>query len=108
MFTTCTDFIIGDIVDPGHGVPQVWIGCRSEDRAIPGWAWITEPDSGMVCVVVHDLTYEIKVLDCSDGVDEPADDPFCAGIAGAEGDNPCGYPAANEESTWGSIKSLFR
>jgi hypothetical protein len=86
MFTSCSDFIIGDIVNPGDGVSQVWADCQSGDIAIPGWAWITEPDSAMVCVVVHDLTYEIKVLDCSDGVDQPADDPFCAGIAGAQGD----------------------
>jgi hypothetical protein len=107
-FTSCSDFAIGDIVNPGDGIDQVWVDCQPGHVAIPGWAWIYEPDSALVCVVVHPLTFEINVLDCSDGLDEPADDPFCAGIAGAQGDDPCDYPVASDESTWGSIKSLFR
>jgi len=108
VFTSCSDLTIGDIVDSGDGVSHTWTECQNEDIAIPGWAWIYEPDSSQVCVIEHPDAYAINILDCSDGLDEPWEDPYCAGIGGEDGDNPCDYPTASESSTWGSVKSLFR
>jgi hypothetical protein len=108
VFTSCSDLAIGDIVDPGDGVSHAWSACQNSDMAVPGWAWITEPDSARVCVVMNPETCTINIGDCHDGMDHPSEDPYCAGIAGADGDDPCGYPTAAERSTWGTIKSLFQ
>jgi len=107
-FTSCSDLTIGGIVDPGDGVAHTWTECQNEDIAIPGWAWIYEPDSATVCIVQHPLSFGIRVLDCSEGLDGPKYDPYCAGIAGDDGDDPCGYPTVTKNSTWGSVKSIFR
>ena len=77
------------------------------DYAFTGWGWISEPDPAQVCVCVHDVTYPINIGDCSGPIDHPAYGPYCAGIAGAGGDNPCSGPTATEQSTWGTIKGLL-
>lgn len=107
-FTSCSDLTIGGIVYPGDGVSHTWVSCQSDDIAIPGWAWIYEADSARVCVIDHPQAFAVSVLDCSEGLDEPAEDPFCAGIAGELGDDPCDVPVANASSSWGAIKTLFR
>jgi hypothetical protein len=83
-----------------------WIERQTGDIAVPGWAWINEPDSSQVCVVDHPRAYAINILDCSDGLDEPYHDPYCAGIGGEGGDNPCDYPVAGEASTWGRSRAF--
>lgn len=108
-FTSCSDLTIGDIVNPGDGLSHAWYSCQSGDIAVTGWAWISEPDSALVCIVDHPTAFDVNIGDCSGRIDHPAENPYCAGIAGAEGDQPdCGGPVANEQSTWGTVKSLFR
>jgi hypothetical protein len=108
VFTSCSDLTIGGIVHPGDGVSHAWTACQNSEIAMPGWAWITEPDSALVCVVDHPGAYAINIGDCHGGNDHPKYDPYCAGIGGAEGDNPCGSSTAAEHPTWGKIKSLFQ
>jgi len=80
----------------------------SPAAAIPGWARIYEPAGGRICVVPHPATGEIYVLDCGGQLDSPNAAPSCAGIAGRQGDNPCGGDAPpTEEGTWGEIKAMF-
>jgi len=108
VFTSCSDLTIGDIENPGDGVSHAWTSCQSDDIVVPGWAWIYEPDSARVCVIDHPESYAVRVLDCDEGLDEPAEEPFCAGIAGEAGDDPCDDPVSSEASTWGKVKGLFR
>lgn len=89
-FTSCSDLVMGNIVNPGDGVSHTWFECQTGGIAGPGWAWIEEPDSARVCVVDHPVTHVISILDCSEGLDQPAEEPFCAGIGGLVGDDPCG------------------
>jgi hypothetical protein len=89
-FTSCSYLVIGNIVNPGDGVSHTWIECQTGGIAIPGWAWIYEPNSARVCVVDHPVTGTIGILDCGEGLDEPSEEPFCAGIGGLAGDDPCG------------------
>jgi hypothetical protein len=77
-------------VNPGDGADHTWYECQTGDMAIPGWAWIYEPDSALVCVVDHPMTRVISILDCNEGLDEPSEVPFCAGISGLMGGDPCG------------------
>ena len=108
IFTSCSDFVIGEIVNPGDGIAHTWTSCQSGPVAIPGWARIYEPAGGRVCVVPDPATGEIYVLDCSDGLDGPDEAPACAGIAGRPGDEPCGgNRPPTEEGTWGEIKTMF-
>jgi hypothetical protein len=89
-FTSCSDLVIGTMVNPGDGISHTWFECQTGGIAIPGWAWIYEPDSAQVCVVGHPVTGAIRVLDCHEGLDEPSEEPFCGGIGGLAGDDPCG------------------
>jgi hypothetical protein len=89
-FTSCSDLMIGNILDPGDGVSHTWFECQTSGIAIPGWAWIYEPDSAGICVVGHPVSGIISILDCGEGLDEPSEGTFCAGIGGLVGDDPGG------------------
>jgi hypothetical protein len=57
--------------------------------------------------------YQLKGHWCTrDGghvtADQPYYGPYCAGIGGPREDDPCPGGMANQQSTWGAIKSLFR
>jgi hypothetical protein len=106
-FTSCSDLVIGEIIDPGDGIAHTWLSCQSGNVAIPGWARIYEPAGGRVCVVPAPASGEIYVLDCSQGLDGPDETPSCAGIAGRAGDHPCGDQPPTQEGTWGEIKTMF-
>jgi hypothetical protein len=107
-FTSCSDFTIGDIVHVGDGISHVWSECRYDAMIITGWAWIYKPDEAEICVVGHPDVGVINIADCHEGNDQPHYGPFCAGIGGAEGAaDPCSGGMANEQSTWGAVKSLF-
>jgi len=106
-FTSCSDLVIGEIINPGDGIAHTWTSCQSGRVAIPGWARIYEPAGGRVCVVPDPETGEIFVLDCGEGLDSPLETPACAGIAGRPGDEPCGNQPPTEEGTWGEIKTMF-
>jgi uncharacterized repeat protein (TIGR01451 family) len=90
VFTSCSDFQIGDITRPGDGISQVWTGCRPGPSAIPGFGWIDIVEPGQVCIVDHPETWAVKILDCASGIDEPF---FicCAGVCGETGDDPCAH-----------------
>ena len=108
-FTSCSDLTIGGISDPGDGVAHAWHFCQPGPIAVPGWAWIYEEDAAHICIVEHPWAYAISVLDCSpEGRLDHPDSSFCAGIAGAEGGDPCDHPTNVERATWGGIKSMFR
>jgi hypothetical protein len=107
-FTSCSDLLIGDVVDPGDGVSHVWFSCESRRLMIPGWARIYEPGGGRVCLTGHPQTGIINVLDCGGELDSPESAPSCAGIGGRAGDDPCGGDSPpRQEETWGEIKTMF-
>ena len=105
VFTSCSDLTIGGIVNPGDGVSHAWTSCQMTELAVTGWAWIY--DYGLVCMVNHPGTGDIKVGDCSDPTeyDNPAA-TFCAGIGGTAGQWPCENPTQPE--TWSHIKTMFK
>jgi uncharacterized repeat protein (TIGR01451 family) len=108
LFTACSDLEIDNIVNSGDGIAQAWTVCQPGPIAIPGWAWIESDVAGQICLVDHPEVWAIRVRDCRQVTELDHPDPvFCAGIGGADGENPCGYPTASEPSTWGGIKSLF-
>jgi hypothetical protein len=107
VFTSCSDLVLGEMVNPGDGIVHAWTSCHSGRVAIPGWARIYEPAGGKVCVVAHPDAGEIFVLDCSEGLDGPFETPSCAGIGGRPGDEPCGDRPPTQDGTWGEIKSMF-
>ncbi len=104
MFTSCSDLTIGDILYPGDGISHAWTSCQPGPVGIPGFGWIYS--YGMVMIVPHPESGELVVGDCASIVDPPIC-IFAAGTNGMLGDDPCA-PTANEESTWGSIKSMFK
>jgi hypothetical protein len=100
-FTSCSDLTIGTIRYPGDGVSHAWQTCQLGSVGVAGWAWIYEAAPAEICLVDHPQGYAISVRDCSPNghLDHP-EHLFCAGIAGAEGENPCGYPTKAEPTTW--------
>jgi hypothetical protein len=107
VFTSCSDLTIGGIVFSGDGISHAWTLCQPGPVAIPGWGWIY--DYGVVCVVPSPENEEgvIAIGDCTPEPDVPVCN-FCAGIGGYDGDDPCQGPSANESSTWGGIKGMFK
>ncbi len=104
VFTSCSDLTIGGIVSPGDGISHAWTECQPGPVAIPGWGWIW--DTGLVCVVPHPEAGGPNIGDCEGVITHPICN-FCAGIGGAQGDDPC-EPTGTEPTTWGGIKSMFR
>ncbi|MFH1314379.1 MAG: hypothetical protein ABIJ00_14275 [Candidatus Eisenbacteria bacterium] len=106
VFTSCSDLTIGGITYPNDGVSHAWTGCQPGPVAVPGWAWLTVDSPCLVYIVGHPQTGSITIGDCSGGAGSPSYS-FCAGLAGAVGDDPC-VPTRVEPTTWGGIKAMFR
>lgn len=107
-FTGCSEFTVGDIVWPGDGTSHTWGTCQVNTVVIPGYIWLF-PTEGQICIIPHphEFINSIQLGDCTPELDTiPPDRTFCAGVAGAVGDDPC--QPATEAATWGAIKSLFR
>ena len=104
-FTSCSGLVIGDIVWPGDGASHTWTACMPGPVAVSSYLWLYADAPGMICPCPHPMSGIIKVLDCSEGIDEPIC-IFCAGVYGLIGDDPC-EPTGTEQSTWGEIKALF-
>jgi len=89
---SCTDQAIGEIRRPDDGVTQIWNECQSKAVAVPGYIWLYADGPGQVCPNAHPSSGGVRVFDCSGGADW-AIWPFCAGVYGATGVDPCGpYP----------------
>ena len=91
LFTSCSDFKIGDILWSGDGIAQVWSECQAEPVGIPGWGWINCDEAGEICVVEHPGNNMRSVADCEYQEDQ-IDVVYCAGVCGAEGMDPCEGP----------------
>jgi hypothetical protein len=107
-YTSCSYATMFTIVWPGDGVSHSWDGyCQPGPVAIPGWGWIYETVAGQICLVGMPATRSIAVCDCDEPcrIDYP-DTTYCAGICGAEGEDPCGQVGC-DPTTWGSIKAMF-
>jgi uncharacterized repeat protein (TIGR01451 family) len=105
-FTSCSDLTIGSIVNPGDGISHAWYVCQPGPVAVTGWGWISEPGPASICAVAHPEANAIVIGDCSGGLSQPMV-AYCAGIAGAHGDDPC-HTTEVQSTTWGEIKSMFR
>jgi hypothetical protein len=84
---SCADVSIGDIRKPGDGVAVGWNECHLVSAVIPGWAWMYADGPGLVCVSPHPASGVIGILDCYGGWSGPTYN-FCAGVCGAEGEDP--------------------
>jgi hypothetical protein len=107
LFTSCSDFTIGNISSPGDGISQTWSSCRPGPVCIPGWIWLDVDDPTRICVVGHRISDLMTVLNC-DGQLGDLVYSACAGVFGGEGDDPCDTPCKTQPTTWGGIKSIFR
>jgi uncharacterized repeat protein (TIGR01451 family) len=105
-FTSCSDLTIGSIVNPGDGVSHAWYTCQPGPIAVTGWAWIYEGGPSQICPVAHPEAGAIVIGDCSAGLSQP-EVIFCAGIAGALGDDPC-LTTSIRPTTWGGIKAMYK
>jgi hypothetical protein len=107
LFTACAgDLTMGGISDSGDWTSHAWTECQHVSVVVPGFGWLAVSGPGLVCPHLN-LLYRTLTTDCSFREDVPYES-YCAGICGEEGENPCGYPTAADESTWGSIKAMFR
>jgi hypothetical protein len=104
------DISVGDIVHPGDGTAVDWAACQTTWSAAPGFAWLTAYGSGVIRAVPNPATGDYGAVDCDpdDPVyDYPFGEPYSAGVGGETGDDPC-RPKGGSESSWGTIKSMFR
>ena len=104
-------FVVDTTVDdvdanPGDGISHAWYTCQAGPVALPGWGWIYEPGPAQICVVPHTEAGAINIGDCSGLISGP-EVISCAGIAGADGDDPC-QVCGVQPTTWGHIKAMFR
>ncbi len=105
MFTSCSDFNIGDIVNPGDGISHAWTECHYSSVAIPGFGWVYSYD--LICIVPHPEAGYVKIGDCEAVEDTlPPISRGCAGTNGNTGDDPCALSV--KATTWGQIKSMFK
>ena len=103
------DIAVGGILYPGDGTAIAWTSCQVGWGLATGAAWLTATGPGYVTPIANPATNQIDVVDC-DPAGPYQDFPFClnrGGVGGFIGDDPC-LPTANEPSTWGQIKSMFR
>jgi hypothetical protein len=106
-FTNCSDFVIGGVVNPGDGAAHTWTSCQPSGVCVPAFVWIVAYGPGQICPTDNPLTGFPKVLDCAQGADSLFTYGACAGLYGAEGDDPCELNPITP-TTWGEIKSLFK
>jgi hypothetical protein len=105
-FTNCADFVIGTVAWPGDMAAHTWTDCKV-GCAVPSTIWLYADYAGYICPCEPtEPGAGLKVLDCAQGVDKPIC-VLCAGVYGYIGDDPC-EETANEASTWGEIKDMFK
>lgn len=91
-----------------NGTAIAWSTCQTSWMMAAGFAWMVAADPGMICPVPNPATDMMGVTDCGPlAAYDPPRCAFCAGVLGMVGDDPC-LPTANEPSTWGEIKSIFK
>jgi hypothetical protein len=98
VFTSCSDLVIGEITLPGPAqyAAHAWKECRT-GVCVPGFVWLYADGPGKVCVIEPgDSLLGLSVLDCTEGLDAPIQS-FCAGVYGAEGDDPCSEPGGEAQ-----------
>ncbi len=108
-YTSCSYTHIGTILWSGDWIAHCYNYCVPGPVVIPGWGWIEMNKPGRICVTPVAASGRIGVLDCTgENIDEPVA-VYCAGVRGAEGDDPCrGLVRATEPTTWSKVKSMFR
>jgi hypothetical protein len=103
-FTSCSDLIIGGVINSGDGASHTWFSCQT-GVCIPSFLWLYADFPGVVCPCPHPISGLYSVLDCHESIDDPIC-VSCAGVYGAVGDDPC-RPTGTAPSTWGQIKGMF-
>jgi len=87
-FTTCCDFTIGGIVEPGDSVAQSWTDCDSSAISIAGYGWLGGIETPGHISIGPMPGYGIEIVDCEFQVDTSVV-AYRAGVYGATGDDPC-------------------
>jgi len=99
---------IGTITNPGDGTAISYGLCQSLTNTACGYGWLIPTGPGLIVPVPNPATGQMGVVDCAPSPGPYYDVPMCVSAGGymMPGDDPC-RPTATEESTWGSIKSMF-
>lgn len=120
-FTSCSDFTIGGIVEPGDSIAHTWAECESSGVCIAGFGWIGGIEtSGHISIGpfpgfginISDCQFQIDttVVECRAGVYGATGDDPCDGRGGGDGDGGEGTPALRVarvvEVTDGSTKYM--
>ncbi len=94
-FTSCSDFTIGGITEPGDSIAQTWSDCEYSGVCIPGFGWIGGIETSGHISVGPFPGAGIDISDCAFSTDTAV--VICrAGIYGATGDDPCGSRGGGE------------
>lgn len=107
----CADHNLGNITEPGDWVSTAWIECQPGDDGgafLPAaWAWLTATGPGELALLPY-FQDRIDIVACSENnwAETQVESVFHAGI----GLMPYSGPpmVANEPTTWGAIKAMFR
>ena len=70
-FTICSFSHIGQLVNSGDWITQIWRDCRYDYAVVPGWGEVTMDERGYVCLAEVSYTGRISILDCDNGIDVP-------------------------------------
>lgn len=94
-FTSCSDFTIGGIAEPGDSIAQTWSDCTLSEVCIPGFGWIGDIESSGHISIGPFPGAGLDISDCAFAVDTTV--VICrAGVNGATGDDPCGGRGAGD------------
>lgn len=108
-FTSCSEFTIGGVVEPGDSVAQAWSDCDSSGVCIAGFGWIGDIETSGYISVGPFPGFGIDVSDCEFSIDTTMVE--CrAGVCGATGDDPCAEGDGGREGggTEGGIRGYYK
>jgi hypothetical protein len=108
-FTSCSEFMIGGIVEPGDGIAQTWSDCDSSGVCIAGFGWIGGIETSGYISVGPFPGFGIDISDCEFEIDTTMVE--CrAGVCGATGDDPCAGGDGGREGggTEGGIRGYYK
>jgi hypothetical protein len=94
-FTSCSEFTIGGIVEPGDTISHAWTDCDSSGVCIAGFGWLGDIETPGHISIGPIPGYGIDISDCQFQTDTAV--VSCrAGLNGAAGDDPCAGRGAGD------------
>lgn len=87
-FTSCSDFTIGEIIEPGDSIAQAWTDCDSSGVCIAGFGWVGDVETPGHISIGPFPGFGVDIADCEFQIDTTVVESR-AGVYGATGDDPC-------------------